>query len=110
MNALTDGLLPVEVRLAGGARPRGEIMYQVNKTRDGYLVMLVNNRGVDKTQSGIARVDRSQFVDVVLRTSLKVKAREYTQPRDLPVESRDGVREIPVRVAAGDLQVVGLRD
>src|SRR4029077_473043 len=50
MNGLTDRLIPIEVVSADGARLRGELMYQVNRTKDGYLVLLVNNRGVDKTQ------------------------------------------------------------
>ena len=54
MNALTDGLLPVDVRLAGGKRLSGEVMYQVNRTKDGYLVLLMNQRGVDKTPNGVA--------------------------------------------------------
>lgn len=110
MNGLTDKLLPVEVRLPNGARPEGEIMYQINKTRDGWVVMLMNNHGVDKTQNGIARVDRSQFVDVILRTSLPVKsAKEFTQPRDLKTEKGKDGTEISVRVQPGDVQVVGLR-
>src|SRR5262249_15685099 len=74
MNGVAAGLLPVEVRLPGGERPKGEIMYQVNRTKDGYLVALVNNRGVDKTPSGVARVDRRAVADVVLRTALPVKS------------------------------------
>jgi hypothetical protein len=109
MNGLTAGLLPVEVRLRGGARPNGEVMYQVNRTKDGYLVALFNNRGIDKTQSGVARVDRRAFVDVVLHTALAVKsAKEYTQPRDLALtKGKDGT-EVSVRVHPGDVQVVYL--
>jgi hypothetical protein len=88
-----------------GARPSGQIMYQINRTKDGYLVMLMNNSGVDKTQNGVARVDRRQFVDVVIQTKLPVKgAKEYTGPRELTV---DGGR-VTVRVHPGDVQVVGL--
>jgi hypothetical protein len=109
MNGLTAGLMPVEVRLPGGERPRGEVMYQVNRTRDGYLVALFNNRGIDKTQSGVARVDRRAFADVVVRTALPVKsAKEVTQPRDLaPALGKDGT-EFRVRVHPGDVQVVYL--
>jgi hypothetical protein len=109
MNGLTAGLLPVEVRLTSGEGPRGEVMYQVNRTKDGYLVLLVNNRGVDKTPSGVARVDRRAYVDVVVRTGLPVKlAKEYTQPRDLtPVPGKDGTA-IAVRVHPGDVQVIYL--
>ncbi len=89
--------------------PQGEIMYQLNKTKDGWLVLLVNNRGVDKTQHGVARVDRTAFVDFVLRTKLPVKAaREYTQPLDLTVEAKGDERLIRVCVHPGDVQVIGL--
>jgi hypothetical protein len=102
MNGLTHRLLPIEVQ--------GEVMYQVNRTRDGYLVMLVNNRGVDKTPNGVARVDRRQFVDVRLRTRLKVApmAREYTGPRGLEVKEGKKGAEVTIRVHPGDVQVVGL--
>jgi len=103
MNGLTDGLLPVQV-LVNGKRPQGEIAYQLNRVKDGWLVMLMNNHGVDKTQTGIARVDRRAFVDVTLRTALPLQAvREYTQPRELKMEKG----EVTVRVHPGDVQVVG---
>jgi hypothetical protein len=109
MNGLTANLLPVEVRLANGERPRGEIMHSLNRTKDGWIVSLVNNRGVDKTQHGVARVDRRQYVDVVLRTQLPVKsAKECTGPHDLAMtKSKDG-NEVKVRVHPGDVQVVYL--
>ena len=104
MNGLTAQLGPVQVRLPDGSRPSGEIMYQVNKTKDGWLVMLMNNRGVDKTQSGIARVDRQAFTDVVLHTTLPLKSvKEFTQPHDLAMNKEGEVR---VRVHPGDVQVV----
>jgi len=104
MNGLTADLLPVQV-LVNGKRPQGEVMYQLNRTKNGWLVMLVNDHGVDKTQTGIARVNRKAYVDVTLRTNLPLKAvREYTQPRDLPWD-REG--EVTVRVQPGDVQVVG---
>jgi len=107
MNGLTDGLLPVEV-LVNGKRPLGEVMYQLNRTKDGWLVMLMNDHGVDKTQTGIARVDRRAYVDVTLRTTLPLQAvREYTQPRELPVTANGPARQVTVRVHPGDVQVVG---
>src|SRR5262249_42260196 len=107
MNGVTARLLPIEVRLPSGERPKGEIMYQVNRAKDGYLIMLVNNRGVDKTQHGVARVDRRQFVDVIVSTTLAAKsAKEYTQPRDLPLLKRENQAEVRVRVHPGDVQVI----
>ena len=107
MNGLTAGLLPVEVRRPDGSPLQGEVMFQVNRTKDGWLVLLVNNNGVDKTPNGVARVDRRAYVDVVLRTALPVQSvKEYTGPRDLtPEKGKDGV-EVRVRVHPGDVQVV----
>lgn len=109
LNGLTAGLLPVEVVRVDGKPLRGEVMYQVNRTKDGWLVMLANNRGVDKTQNGVARVDRRQWADVLVRTALPVKsAREMTQPRDLePTRAKTGT-QVRVRVHPGDVQVVYL--
>jgi hypothetical protein len=84
-------------------------MYQLNRTKNGWLVMLMNNNGVDKTPNGIARVDRRQFVDVVVRTSLPVQsAKEYTQSRDVALDKKEGLNEARVRIQPGDVQVIGL--
>jgi hypothetical protein len=110
---LKNGLMPVEVRLPNGDHLSGQIMFQVNKAKSGWVVMLMNNFGVDKTQSGIARVDRTKYVDVVIRTALPVtSAKEYTQPRDLALvteeEGSATVTTVSVRVHPGDVQIVGL--
>jgi hypothetical protein len=66
--------------------------------------MLTNPRGIDKTQNGIARVDRRASVDVVLRTEANVRAvREMTESTDLPAS-----RELRVTIPAGDLKVIRL--
>lgn len=110
LNGLTEKLLPVEVTLADGRKPNGEIMYQLNKTTDGWLVSLFNNQGIDKTQHGLPRVDRNAFVDVALKTRLPVKsADEFTEPRKLPVVGHEGMNEIHLRVHPGDVQVVVLK-
>jgi hypothetical protein len=107
MNGLTRDLLPVSVETPDGKRPAGEILYQVNRTKDGYVVLLMNNRGVDKTQHGVARVDRRQFVDVLIRSKTPLKsAKEWTAPRDLTAEMNGTA--VRVRVHPGDVQVVGL--
>lgn len=72
--------------------------------------MLMNNNGVDKTQNGVARVDRRAFADVVVRTALPVlSAKEITGPRDLtPEKGKEGM-EVRVRVQPGDVQVLYIR-
>jgi hypothetical protein len=110
MNGIIQKLLPVDVRRGDGARLGGEILYQMNRTRDGYLVLLINNQGLDKTQNGIARVDRSKYVDVMLRTALPVQtAHEYTGSGDLQITRNGELSEISLRIDAGDLRVVSLR-
>ncbi len=107
MNLLTDKLLPFEIYSADGKPLSVQIMYLVNKTRDGWLVGLFNNQGIDKTQNGIARVDRTKSVELDIQTSLPVKsAREYTQPRELKIEKSGGNASVKIKVEPGDVQVV----
>ncbi len=109
MNALTDDLLPFDVRLANGQHPTGEVMYSANKTKDGWLLTFYNHRGIDKTQNGIARVDRRQFVDVNVRTKLNVTtARDMTENAAVTVERKNERTEISLRIPAGDLRVVAV--
>jgi hypothetical protein len=107
---LTAGLLPVEIVRADGTRPDGEVLYQINRTSNGYLVLLMSTRGVDKTPSGVARVDRRAVANVALRTSLPLKSvKEYTIPRALTVEhDASGRSVVYLSIAAGDLAVVAL--
>ncbi|MCX7705473.1 MAG: hypothetical protein N2115_04360 [bacterium] len=107
MNLLTAGLTPFELYTADGKKLSGEVMYQVNKTKDGWLVALFNNQGIDKTQNGIARVDRTRFADIEIRTHLNVKeAKEYVYERPLSLQKSTGTTSINVRVEPGDVQVV----
>nr|HOJ31746.1 hypothetical protein [bacterium] len=78
MNLITEGLIPFELYGMDGKKLKDQLMYLVNKTKDGWLVALCNNQGIDKTQNGIARVDRTRYVDVEIRTQLNIKsATEY---------------------------------
>ena len=110
MSDLVAGLLPVEVCRADGQRLDGELLYQVNQTAEGYVVLVMSTRGVDKTQSGVARVDRRAVAHAAIRTRLPVTSvKEYTEPRELNAEKDDAGRTIlRVAVPAGELQVIGL--
>ena len=104
---MTSRLLPIEVRKEDGGRLNGEIMYQIIQTKDGYLVLLVNNQGVDKTPNGVARVDRRAFVDVMLHTELSIQsAKELTQPRSLKLTKSGPATKVRLRVHPGDVQVI----
>jgi len=107
MNLITDKILPFEICTTAGKSLSGEVMYLVNKTKDGWLVGLFNNQGIDKTQNGIARVDRSKAADIEIQTLLQIKsAKEYTQPRELKIEKSGEKFTVKIRVEPGDVQVV----
>lgn len=93
---------PVEVR--------GEAQYLVNRTTDGWVVTLINNRGVFKPQQGMAQVDRSASVEVSL--SLKgqkiERAREWTEDRTLDIISDNGQPRIKLKIAPGGVAIVEL--
>jgi hypothetical protein len=115
MNALTEDLLPIQVRVKQVERPSGEILYSLNKTKNGWLVSLYNQHGIDKTQNGIARVDRRQFVDVTLRLTKGFDSHVIggTWPENQQVLTRvvvNGAAETSytLRVPAGDMLVVSL--
>ena len=60
---------------------------------------------IDKTQNGIARVDRRAVAEVTLETALPVRAaRELTAPAKLAIEGG----KLRVSVPAGDLKVIEL--
>lgn len=106
MNLLTKNILPFEF-YTNGKRLNGDLMYQINKTKDGWLVALFNNQGIDKTQNGIARVDRTRFVDVEIRTRLFVKeAREYVYDKILDLQKSAGNTSVSLRIEPGDVQVI----
>ncbi len=110
MNGLTQKLLPIDVVLPEGRPLAGQVMYQVNRTQDGYLVLLINNLGVDKTPNGVARVDRRQAVDVELRTDLPLAGcMEYTLPQELAADTLGPRHCVRLSIPAGDLRVVHLK-
>jgi len=107
MNLITENLLPFELYDTAGNHIAGKLMYLVNRTKDGWLVGLFNNQGIDKTQNGIARVDRTRYVDVEIRTQLNIKsATEYVNMQKLGIVKSANASTVRVRVEPGDVQVV----
>ncbi|HYP53315.1 MAG TPA: DUF4350 domain-containing protein [Pyrinomonadaceae bacterium] len=89
-------------------RVRADIQHLVNRTARGWVVTLINNRGVYKPQQGLARVERRESVgvNVELRGRKIEAAREWTTGETLNLTGGgDGVR---VEVPAGGLRVVEL--
>lgn len=88
----------------------GEVEYMVNRTERGWVVTLLNNKGVLKPQQGLAQVDRSQRVEVSL--SLRGKgieqAREWTEDKRLDISRESGQMSVKLNIAPGGVQIVEL--
>ena len=87
-------------------RVRGEVEYLVNRNARGWVVTLVNNRGVYKPQQGLAQVNRSESAEVVLEengASFK-RASEWTTDAELKVTGG----AVSLSVPPGGVRIVEL--
>jgi hypothetical protein len=86
---------------------RGDVEYLINRTDNGWVVTLLNNNGVYKTQQGMAQVDRNAYVNVAitLRGWQIQTATDWISDAALKVDANN----INVRVAPGGVAVVELR-
>ncbi len=88
----------------------GDVEYLINRNERGWVVTLINNRGVLKPQQGLAQVDRSAKVDV--RLSLKGKsieqATDWVDDKRLDVSSENGRGSVRLTLAPGAIAVVEL--
>jgi hypothetical protein len=99
--------------LAADATPvhvRGEAQYLVNRTKRGWVVTLINNKGILKPQQGLATVDRSASIEVSL--SLKGEgieaAHEWTTESRLDIKSVGGQSMVKLALAPGGVRIVEL--
>ena len=81
----------------------GDVEYLINRGSNGWIVTLLNNNGVFKTQQGMAQVDRSAYVNVTisLRNAKIQSAIDWITDRALNPES--------IRIAPGGVAVVEIR-
>ena len=88
----------------------GDAEYLVNRTTRGWLVTLLNNRGIYKPQQGLAEVRREESVEIML--SLRIgtldAARELTNERRLALTAQNGVTQTKITIPAGGLAIVEL--
>ena len=89
-------------------RVRGDIEYLVNRNERGWVVTLINNRGVYKPQQGLARVEREEVADVTLELSNVAHAVEWTTDEELAVKRGSGGDIVTLRVPPGGVRVVEL--
>jgi hypothetical protein len=88
----------------------GEVEYLINRNARGWVVTLINNRGVFKPQQGLAQVDRTASVEV--RLSLKGKgieqATEWIGEKQLEVSRENGQSSVKLNIAPGGVGIVEL--
>ena len=85
----------------------GDVEYLINRTANGWVVTMLNNNGVFKTQQGMAQVDRSAYVNVTIGlTGQQIRsANEWTSDTPLKVEGGS----VSIRIAPGSLAIVEVR-
>ncbi len=88
-------------------RVKGDVEYLINRANNGWVVTLLNNNGVYKTQQGMAQVDRNAYVNVSisLRGEKILSATDWINDAALKVQSD----QLNVRIAPGGVAVIELR-
>ena len=81
----------------------GDVEYLINRTAKSWIVTLLNNNGVFKTQQGMAQVDRSAYVTATIAVpNAKIQsATDWITDRALNPQA--------IRIAPGGVAVVEIR-
>lgn len=81
----------------------GDVEYLINRTANSWIVTLLNNNGVFKTQQGMAQVDRSAYVTATIAVpNAKIQsATDWITDRALNPRA--------IRIAPGGVAVVEIR-
>ncbi len=98
LSGLADQYLPVVVS--------GEVQFLVNRTKQGWIVGLINNQGVTKENMRPVKVDPSkkQTVRIGLREGQLTQAWEWCVAGRLPISGATVVMEVP----PGEIRIVEL--
>ncbi|MDT5124138.1 MAG: hypothetical protein QOC96_3620 [Acidobacteriota bacterium] len=91
-------------------RVSGEVEYLINRNARGWVVTLINNKGVLKPQQGLAQVDRSASVEVTLdlKGQRIEQAREWTSEKQLEVLRDKERSSVKLNIAPGGISIVEL--
>jgi hypothetical protein len=117
MLGLDERLVPAAAHmlahLAASATPvrvEGDIEYLVNRNERGWVVTLINNRGVYKPQQGLARIERGETADVTLEfdSSNIARASEWTNDEELKIKRVGSNDVVSLEVPPGGVRIVEL--
>ncbi|HEY8411287.1 MAG TPA: hypothetical protein VIK76_07790, partial [Pyrinomonadaceae bacterium] len=104
MTPFAAHMLASVVEEAMGLKVMGDVEYLINQTANGWIVTLLNNNGVFKTQQGMAQVDRSAYVTVTIGPKIQ-SATEWIS--DAPLKVNNGL--VSVQVPPGGVAIVEIR-
>ncbi len=103
MTEIVDEVLPVKIE--------GDIEYGLNKTKTGWLVYLINNRGVTKWTDTREILDGQASAKVVIDCGKIGKISKVTELRsDKDVPHDAAKQQFEVNVGPGDIKVLSIRE
>ncbi len=99
MDSIVDEALPLSVK--------GDIEYGMNKRKDGWLVYLINNKGVTKFTRTADKLDAQATAKVTVACGKIGKVAKVTELRsDKEVAYDHAKRQFEVNVGPGDIQIM----
>ena len=94
-------VLPVEVK--------GDIAYQLNKTRDGWIIVLMNNKGVIKNRFKPEEFDLSKKAEVQVTFKGTVKRiAELRGGRKIEPRKKGNYTTFNTQVMPGEVRIIRL--
>lgn len=114
---LDERLVPAAAHLlahlasdATPVRVRGNVEYLVNRNTRGWVVTLINNRGVYKQQQGLAQVNRAEVEEVWLdlRGKRIRSLSEWTEGAALKRQGEPSAERASIQVPPGGVRIVEL--
>ena len=85
----------------------GDVEYLINRNADAWVVTLLNNNGVFKTQQGMAQVDRSAYVSVTISLPGRQIQSAVEWTNDAPLKPTSGF--VTVQIPPGGIAVVEIK-
>ncbi|PWT89677.1 MAG: hypothetical protein C5B55_10970 [Blastocatellia bacterium] len=90
----------------------GDVEYLINRSNNAWVITLLNNNGVLKSQQGMSQVDRNAYVTAKINFGSQPieSANEWIGEKQLRIESANGVKSVSVQIAPGGVAIVELRN
>ncbi len=89
----------------------GDVEYLINRNTNGWVVTLINNKGVYKPQQGMAQVDRSAVVTatITLPSQETKTAVDWISDKRIDVKNQNGGSVVSVSIPPGGISIVELK-